>query len=404
MGSGASSRVKDISIARSESLEDSNSGSKTKRDRCCQCGLVSDAELIQSDQRLTITWVDQAEAKIKSLEWRLAEAESQKLDLTDQIQALEEHVNSLCSKTLETQSGLECSETVKLKDAHIKKLEKETKAVHDEIHNLRVRYKKKLRAANTKLITARQETSLRIFELKGEIEKLTDEKSGLQDDLRKYQKTPVPTAVNSNADSEEDSRTQIILQLSQQITEQNDKIHKLENQLSDVKNVSSRPNSSKVDGDKSAESSAELKSIAGEMQASKETTVKHRPKSSAGNRKSSGMSRDSGLASRENSSYVRPVSGRVFSASSNISVITGSDISLSTPPDTDRIGSSKTNASSSSTIGSANNGDVSDLEFDGAELLEDFIVPNEASLKLLKEMDKRVITPVQINSPRIKVK
>lgn len=65
----------------------------------------------------------------------MSELESTNVDLTERIQALEDRIETLHAQ--QAQSNInDCSETLKVKDQYISKLEKQTKAVQDEIDKL----------------------------------------------------------------------------------------------------------------------------------------------------------------------------------------------------------------------------------------------------------------------------
>ncbi|XP_013391121.1 CAP-Gly domain-containing linker protein 1-like [Lingula anatina] len=308
MGSGASSGVREIRIDQeSEKYERydrprSNREGKERRAYMMDRELaVLQADLAKCRQAMAVAEekASSSEAEARELEKQMSTLESTNLDLLERIQQLEEKIESLHAQKWEDKSE-ECNETLKAKDQYIEKLEKQTNTINAEIEKMKIRFKKKLRVAHAKLAENKQESTLKMFELKDEIAKMTEEKAKLIERLNRAQSAVTQDKernVTGNADEAEseeweDSRMKIILELSNQVSEQDLKIQDLQRKLSEkdklVQDLSARvkeleagaKSQVKVNGsgaahtevDQTSADILELREIAREMKKLKKTT------------------------------------------------------------------------------------------------------------------------------------
>ncbi|XP_064620574.1 microtubule-associated protein futsch-like [Lineus longissimus] len=241
MGNGASSNnnVKPITSTREDKRPENNnverpsstsSGIQNARLRDTEVKELT-RKLAKSEELRTKAEEEAEKAKedVAQLEMQVSDLESTILDLKDQIQLLEERLDQAYRKNVITEEK-GCEETLQIKDQYIKKLEDETKKVQNEIAKLKMRSKKKLHAANTQLAEAKQHSSLKMFEMKDEIARLAEENKKLSEQTSGPSQIRTSDCGLSNSGSD-DGRTRIILQLSQQISEQNTKITALERSM-----------------------------------------------------------------------------------------------------------------------------------------------------------------------------
>ncbi|XP_046368761.2 CAP-Gly domain-containing linker protein 1-like [Haliotis rufescens] len=218
MGSGASTQVKTI---HSETEKGYNESARTAG-RQIQATVTGTSNLT-TESGTSESHRNDTDAKLKDLEKQLAESESQQLDFQDQIQLLEER---LAEQLQEAGREEVCTETLQVKDQYIAKLELELQAAQQENSKLKMKHKKKLKSLNSQLTETRQEMSIQTFELREEISKLREENSALKNKVDASSSTSGDTAVGLTG--EMSGRMTLILDLSQQLSEQEDKIKKLE--------------------------------------------------------------------------------------------------------------------------------------------------------------------------------
>ncbi|KAH3741465.1 uncharacterized protein LOC127851359 [Dreissena polymorpha] len=173
---------------------------------------------------------------IDSLTRQLCESESVRLDLEDRIQALEEQLAEARAENI-AQEERPCDETLHAKDQFIAKLEKEKTEIQTECQKMKVRHRKKLKQLNTQMAEYKQEVNFQMMELQEEIEKLKQKNS---EKLPKNEKAPAyasigdgksKSGVDSMASSESKAggdKMKLILELSEQVADQQDKIAALE--------------------------------------------------------------------------------------------------------------------------------------------------------------------------------
>ncbi|XP_035827881.1 uncharacterized protein LOC101854664 isoform X2 [Aplysia californica] len=165
--------------------------------------------------------------KIKHLELELAKSESQRLDIQDQVQILEEKLKSAGSQSRLTDEATDLSETIHAKDQYIVKLEKDLKTLQTESTTMRLKLKRRIKALTNQLHEVRQEASINQMELKSEIAQCKE----------KLKSTGGQTSGTSTEESfkqdgsHSPSHSKVIVELSNQLSEQSERISTLETQV-----------------------------------------------------------------------------------------------------------------------------------------------------------------------------
>ncbi|GFN73756.1 Cap-gly domain-containing linker protein 1-like [Plakobranchus ocellatus] len=168
--------------------------------------------------------------KIHELELQLAKSESQKLDLLQQVNGIKQ--SSLSSKPASTLPPLEerghfLHESETIKDQRIMKLEKDLQVTQKEAACMRQKLKKRIKALTNQLHEVRQEGSINQMELNAVISQQNELIESLKSDLKA---SPLK---RGNTDQDEDTgHSKIIVELSNQLSEQAEQIASLESKLS----------------------------------------------------------------------------------------------------------------------------------------------------------------------------
>ncbi|XP_069138675.1 coiled-coil domain-containing protein 192-like [Argopecten irradians] len=165
-----------------------------------------------------------AQKKILELEKQLAETESENLDLQDRVQGLECQLDeaSKLQTVHEVDEPQDLTETLKAKDLLIANEEKEKKALQTEFTKMKNRYRKRIKTLMNQVAEAKQEQSIQMFELRDEITRLREENKKAREKS---------SSATSNVSSEElqgSNKMMIVLELSNQLSEQASTISKLE--------------------------------------------------------------------------------------------------------------------------------------------------------------------------------
>ncbi|XP_064609917.1 uncharacterized protein LOC135473915 [Liolophura sinensis] len=334
MGAGASSSVKNIQIQSSNRNNDTEIKGKSIERQKVQRPLSPCTEDCDKTKN-----GDAAEQKqmLADLKKQLAATESEKLDLLDRIHLLEGQIEYLNTQHQLASQKSNCEETLHAKDQYIRQLEHETASGHEELTKLRVKHKKKVRFLSMRLAEAKQETSIHLLELKDVINRLTEENSSLHEKLHKCG-TQGAKSHFAESNSQEDGRSKLVLELSQELNEQSDRIEELEKMLCERDQaIKTLQKSSKNKADhincvnqkeKEDVDMTELKSLMAEMKIvqrqnkGKRQNGTGKPSSEMKDkgRGSSGQSRDSGLGSpgesHDHSEYRKD---RPISSSSTVS-------------------------------------------------------------------------------------
>ncbi|KAK7492588.1 hypothetical protein BaRGS_00016254, partial [Batillaria attramentaria] len=212
------------------------------------------------------------QARVRQLEKDLGESESEKLDLQDRIQALEERLSEVSlaasaathGDTVNTVTGAGddggvvgrkgqpqgLSETLKAKDHYIEQLEKQLATTQGEANKTRIRLKKRIKTLTAQINEAKQESSIAHLEMRerqeedkldhGDISfaispfqyEINIQWKALKESLMgKVAQRHTLLQVWPPDEEGRQSKMKVILNLSAQVSEQAEKIARLEKDL-----------------------------------------------------------------------------------------------------------------------------------------------------------------------------
>ncbi|XP_072050642.1 uncharacterized protein [Amphiura filiformis] len=275
MGHGASTRtnVKNISIQNgvvvskavpvtavtAESCKTPRSSSdgcivETLNSSKCKADLL-EIQVDEYKELLRLKECKQVETHEKAilLEAQLAEVEGKNFELTDRVSDLEQQLEALQTNDGQSNQGGEYDEIAHLdqqlesKEQTIMKLEEQVKALEADIKKMRSKFKKRLKAAQMETAEVRQESALKVYSLKDEIKKLEEESTKLIARLDRASSATrsrqgsagIPNVkVQQEEDDKleqwEDGRTKLIVELSNQVSAQEETISDLQKQLDET--------------------------------------------------------------------------------------------------------------------------------------------------------------------------
>ncbi|CAC5425922.1 unnamed protein product [Mytilus coruscus] len=173
---------------------------------------------------------------IVQLKKQLGESESNNLDLQDRIQMLEEQIVNIQSQNEITEHNDIVEDTLKAKDQIIDRTTQEKEQLQKDFNKQKMRLKKRIKVLTSQVNEARQETSIQLFELRDEINRLTEENRNLNEKLDNKEgrrQVFIETDYLSTSIHGNSSQMKVVLELSNQISDQQNKIQELESQLLD---------------------------------------------------------------------------------------------------------------------------------------------------------------------------
>ncbi|XP_060073216.1 protein Daple-like [Ylistrum balloti] len=287
--------------------------------------------------------LQEAQKKISELEKQLAETESENLDLQDRVQGLECQLDQAAKlpTVQEVEEPSDLTETLKAKDMLIANSEKEKKALQTELTKMKNRYRKRIKTLMGQVAEAKQEQSIQMFELRDEITRLREENRK----VREKSSSATSKTSGENAEAPQGSnKMMIVLELSNQVSEQADTINKLEREnnekqliidklLAETKNGSKASyfslNREDLEKDKEIEEKNSLQKLSSGLGQYKkpplsggiDRTMKN-DIDIEGERNCSGASRDSGLGSADKNGRIPP---KLTRGSSKLSTLSDSD-------------------------------------------------------------------------------
>ncbi|CAH1797291.1 unnamed protein product [Owenia fusiformis] len=363
MGSGASSNVKKIEIDQDNDEFARPRSSKKKAGKAAKDELDQTLGLLEKcraslseEERRSNT----LQSQTKDLQIQLSEIESTNLDLKEEIQRLEERLEYMNNQN-QLQEDKECPESMQIKDQYIEKLETKTKLIQEETDQLKARFKKKIKKVGTQLAETKQESTLKIFELKDEITRLANENAQLLERLSHAGHENSPRDVEPKSSEEDNKSTFLVLELSRQISDQDSKICTLEQNLKEkdkiikdlkmkLKTALNPPKETKPEingamisygaeeNEKESEEYLELKKIAKDIKKYHKKKRKEKVRNFDDFRESSSKSRDSGILDEDEPGY-RHISHhsarsqRLTSATSTVSRISLSSTAIDSESD-----------------------------------------------------------------------
>ncbi|KAH9524781.1 hypothetical protein Btru_027810 [Bulinus truncatus] len=179
---------------------------------------------IAKEDSLSVT--NELHSKANKLEQELAKAESEKLDLHDQMQMLEERCKLLESRwpPHENQQQNSLQETLQLKDLYIAKLEKDLQKTSEDFTKVQSKMKKQMKIFRKQIQELRQEASIKKLEMSLDMIPTSN-----LNDLRNRGSALDGCEVQPG----ESSHSKVIVELSNQLSEQSELIAKLEREVAE---------------------------------------------------------------------------------------------------------------------------------------------------------------------------
>ncbi|XP_062925275.1 coiled-coil domain-containing protein 192-like isoform X1 [Mobula hypostoma] len=184
------------------------------------------------DRSETDSRLHEAEEKARTLTKELTEMEMCKVELSDQVIWLEEQLEIMGNKL--SSAGL-YEETLIAKDKYIQRLEAENKCSNAQLVQLKQKHKRIVRKLQIKLAQVKQDSAISVTKAKERIQaleseiKLTKEQifnnKHLKEDLRSHASGAHKLSLG------EESRMRLVLELSMQLSQQQEKILLLEKTL-----------------------------------------------------------------------------------------------------------------------------------------------------------------------------
>ena len=176
------------------------------------------------------------------LEKQLGGLEVVNLDLQDKIQILEDQLQYYTNRHEEAAYANvqeDYTETVKAKDHIIENLNSQINKLQEDMRKLKIRHKKKLKATKSQMSETQQGNTLKAFELNSEISRLRTENekmlvkiNAFDDEFPNHSLTVVSPS-SKTSDDLADPRNTLILELSNQISQQDARIVELEKRISE---------------------------------------------------------------------------------------------------------------------------------------------------------------------------
>nr|XP_025148820.1 coiled-coil domain-containing protein 192 isoform X2 [Bubalus bubalis] len=164
----------------------------------------------------------EAEEKAKVLSEQLAVSEGTKSKLLEQVSWLEKKLEALDCRE---DSGEPYKKMVLAKDQCIEKLQAEVKASQEQLAAYKLKHKRKLKKLQTDLATAKQEAAITVLELNEKIKTLCEGKLAPRDSSLEGSCGGLPPV------EEGGRKISLIMELSTQVSLQNERITQLEEVL-----------------------------------------------------------------------------------------------------------------------------------------------------------------------------
>ncbi|XP_071964733.1 uncharacterized protein [Antedon mediterranea] len=248
MGHGASTNVKSVTINGQNSHDYKSRWTRSNSDGCIVETSLNSSKIYLDQQRTelkkslntTEERLKESEKKNDNIEKQMAEVEGENFELKEKVSELEQIIESLQTQIVPNEEQ-ELTETLEAKDLYIEQLQADINSHHQQMDKLKLKYKKRLNAIKTQLAEVKQEGSLNIYKLNQEMSLMEEKNYELTAKLDKVcleskSKQLMKNDMN-NGDEEtdmpdwEDSRTKVILQLSTQLSVQQEKIEELQSIL-----------------------------------------------------------------------------------------------------------------------------------------------------------------------------
>ncbi|XP_041042537.1 coiled-coil domain-containing protein 192-like isoform X2 [Carcharodon carcharias] len=246
MGHAASANVKMISVKPEENKRVSNAATLRKAHRIAQAnrcvketpnylddliqglnftqiGSIPDSSEVESE-------LQEVKEKARTLMKELAEVEGCKIQLSDQVMWLEEQLEVMRNKL--KSAGL-YEETLCAKDKYIERLEAENKCVQGQL--VQLKHKRIVKNLQIQLAQVKQDAAISVMEARGRIQTLEKENQFTRE--QKFNNKHFKEGVSSDDIEHHElsvvggSRVRLVLELSSQLSQQQEKIFFLEKAL-----------------------------------------------------------------------------------------------------------------------------------------------------------------------------
>ncbi|XP_055488805.1 coiled-coil domain-containing protein 192-like isoform X1 [Leucoraja erinacea] len=176
--------------------------------------------------------LQEAEEKARIFATNLAEMEMCKIELSDQVMWLEEQLESMRNKL--KSAGL-YEETLSAKDKYIKRLEAENKCSNAQLVQLKQKHKRTIKKLHVQLAQVKQDSAISVIKAKEKIQTLENEIQIIKEQTssnRHYKEDFRSHDTETHRLSiAEESRMRLVLELSTQLSQQQENIFLLEKTL-----------------------------------------------------------------------------------------------------------------------------------------------------------------------------
>ncbi|XP_048451232.1 coiled-coil domain-containing protein 192-like isoform X2 [Rhincodon typus] len=190
-----------------------------------QISSIPDSSEVESE-------LQEAKEKVRTLEKELAELEGCKLQLSDQVMWLEEQLEIMRNKL---KSANFYEEMIYAKEKYIQKLEAENKCVQEQLMQSKQKHKKIMKKLQIQLAQVKQDAAINMMEAKDRIQTLENENQFARE--QRFNNKHFKEGISSDGieypelSSGGENRVRLVLELSSQLSQQQEKICLLEKTL-----------------------------------------------------------------------------------------------------------------------------------------------------------------------------
>ncbi|XP_072448260.1 coiled-coil domain-containing protein 192-like [Chiloscyllium punctatum] len=190
-----------------------------------QIGSISDSSEVESE-------LQEAKGKVRTLEKELVEVEECRLQLSEQVMWLEERLEVMRNKI---KSASFYEETICVKEKYIQRLEAENKCVKEQLIQSKQKHKKIVKKMQIQLAQVKQDGAISVMEAKERIQTLEKENRSVRE--QQFNNKHLDEGVSRDGiehrelGSGGENRVRLVLELSSQLSQQQEKIRLLETTL-----------------------------------------------------------------------------------------------------------------------------------------------------------------------------
>ncbi|XP_067838331.1 coiled-coil domain-containing protein 192-like [Heptranchias perlo] len=190
-----------------------------------QIGSIPDSSEVESE-------LQEAEEKARTLTKELDEMEGCNIELSDRVMWLEEQLEVMGNKI--KSAGL-YEETLSAKDKYIQRLEAENKCVQEQLAQLKQKHKRNVKNLQIQLAQVKQDAAIGLMEANERIQTLENENQfarAQKSNNKHFKEDFSSNDIESHEPNVGDeSRVRLVLELSSQLSQQQEKIFLLEKTL-----------------------------------------------------------------------------------------------------------------------------------------------------------------------------